>query len=269
MFLGLQQLTQRLQFDFLFDPEEKQAKNDPHAFILAPVFNEIVEEENQELVGFAIGVTVYGNLLDRLIPENNDGGILAVIEDTCGNLMSFELNSGKAVFLGYEDMHDPDLEQYVEVTENIELYPEEILVQCSHTLYLYPTEVLVTVYTSQSPWLYIGILGGAGALALLFVFYDYSVSRLQAKTKRNAALTTSIVTSLFPQKIAEKLVSEAQQQNDARHFQNSKGHVSGLQSLIHSGSDMQLGSKSAIRGKPLADLFPQATVMFGDLVGMY
>lgn len=57
------------QFDFLFDPEEKKYKTDPHAYILQPVYGKIEEKEHQLLVGFLIAITPFGNLLDRLLPE--------------------------------------------------------------------------------------------------------------------------------------------------------------------------------------------------------
>jgi hypothetical protein len=58
-----------LQFDFLFDPEEKKHKTDPHAYILQPVYGKIEEKEHQLMVGFLIAITPFGNLLDRLLPE--------------------------------------------------------------------------------------------------------------------------------------------------------------------------------------------------------
>ena len=73
--------------DYLFEPEEKHLKTDPHAYILEPVYDAIVEPENQNLVGFLIAITPFGNLLDRLLPEGKEG-VIGVFKDDCGNVMT-------------------------------------------------------------------------------------------------------------------------------------------------------------------------------------
>jgi hypothetical protein len=44
-------------FDFLFEPDEKVTKTDPHAFVIEPVYSAF--EENPEMVGFLLGVTSF------------------------------------------------------------------------------------------------------------------------------------------------------------------------------------------------------------------
>jgi hypothetical protein len=83
-------------FDFLFDPEEKPFKQNPHGFMMEPVYSAF--EESPELVGFLVGVTAFSNLLDRLLPSGVNG-IVCVIKDACGNNITYELNSRKATYL--------------------------------------------------------------------------------------------------------------------------------------------------------------------------
>jgi len=51
-------------FDFLFDPEEKDDKLKPHAFLMDPVYSAFDEE--YKVVGFVLAVTVWHNLFDRV-----------------------------------------------------------------------------------------------------------------------------------------------------------------------------------------------------------
>jgi hypothetical protein len=220
------------------------------------------------IVGILIGVTPFGNLLDRLLPANADGGIVAVFKDRCNDFMSFELSSGKALFLGSEDFHDDAFDKYMVVQENIEMYDDAHVEElCGHDLYLYPTESLKETYTSNSIGLYVAIVGIGVALVLLFVIYDYAVTKRQNKTMQNAMRTRAIVQSLFPERIARKLVQEAEEASDdkkkTKTFLNTK---SKLETFMNNGQESK-GTMNNMKSKPLADLFPEATVMFGDLVG--
>ena len=255
----------------MFDASEKQLKTNPHAFIIGPIFNKIDEEQEQQIVGISIGVTPYGNLFDRLLPQYADGGIVAVVEDDCGNALSFQLSSGKAIFLGYGDFHDPNFDEYEQVTNNIELYDEDdIEYLCGHRLYLYPTASLKQSYTTNSVGIYVAIIGIAVTLILAFAIYDYLVTKRQKKTMQSAIKTRAIVSSLFPEKIARKLVNEACEPSDdgkkAKTFLNARAK---LETIMHKETDLENQEHMNKDSKPLAELFPEATIMFGDLVGKY
>ena len=257
------------QFDYLFDESEKNLKSNPHAFIIGPVFGKIEEKEKMKIVGITVAVTPYGNLFDRLLPKYADGGIVAVVEDDCGNVISFELSSGKAKFLGYGDFHNTDFDEYVQVTKNIELYDEEdVEYLCGHRLYLYPTATLKEAYTTNSVGIYAAIIGIAVALILAFAVYDYLVTKRQKKTMQSAMKTRAIVSSLFPEKIARKLVNEACESNEdgkkAKTFLNARAK---LETIMHKETDLENQEPLYKDTKPLAELFPEATIMFGDLVG--
>jgi hypothetical protein len=236
-----------------------------------PVYEAFVEE-NPEVVGFLVGVTVFSNLFDRLLPEGRDG-IIAVLDDTCGNIMSFELNGGKAEFLGYEDLHDPEFDEYELYEPNIEMYKEDVDGLCVHDLRVYPGSKFREAFETTTKYIYAGVVTLAFVVtAILLVVYDMMVNRRESKTIKAAARTQAIVVSLFPKEIAKKLVQEAVEgSSDSKENGWKKKHhdgKTGLQSMfaenggLTNGNGRMLGSS-----KPLADLFPEATIMFGDLVG--
>ena len=257
------------QFDFLFDPEEKIFKKDPHGLIIAPVYTKVEEKEDSVLAGITVAVTPYGNLLDRLLPKGKDG-IIGVFNDNCGDLMSFELSSGKALFLGYQDAHEPEMEEYGKVLENIEMYGgfygETSDDLCPHSLSLYPTQKLRDTYETTNTGIYVTIFGIAAALMAIFLFYDILVTKRQKKTMRNALRARAIVSSLFPERIAREMVDEPGGSNGGS-LRKGSNHNKFDSFLI--GDKTSSGQDGAAKraSKPLADLFPEATVMFGDLVG--
>jgi hypothetical protein len=79
-------------------------------------------EESPTVVGFLIVPAPFGNLLNRLLPEGANG-LIAVMTDTCGDGMSFEMDGPQSTFLGYEDLHDPAFDEY-ERSLVMEMYDE-------------------------------------------------------------------------------------------------------------------------------------------------
>ena len=161
------------------------------------------------MVGFLIAITPFGNLLDRLIPEGKDK-VVAVLKDDCGNVMSFDLSSTKADFLGYEDLHEHEFDEYVHIEENIEMYPERIQGVCTHDLYLYPSSKLRDSYETNGPVIFTSLVAFSFLTVIgLFVLYDWTVTRRQNKTIVTALKTQAIVTSLFPEEMGKRMINEA------------------------------------------------------------
>jgi hypothetical protein len=160
-------------FDFLFDPEEKPLKRNPHGFMMEPVYSAF--EENPELVGFLIGVTSFGNLLDRLLPTGVKG-IVCVIEDACGNHITYELNGLKSTYLGAGDLHDPQFDRYERSTP-MELYETTVEGRCAHKLYIYPSTKFREFYATKYPAVYTSVVALAFLVTsiLLFVYDRYAL----------------------------------------------------------------------------------------------
>jgi hypothetical protein len=207
-----------------------------------------------------IGVTVFSNLLDRLLPEGRDG-IIAILSDSCGNTMSFELSSGKAYFLGYEDVHDQEFEEYERYEANLEMYPDQdVDGLCAHDLRVYPSSKFRQTFDSNAPAIYAGVVAMAFiGTAILMVFYDWMVHRRQAQTVRVAARTQAIVSSLFPKGIGRKLVQEAVR--DGSNPGKGRKKRQNLEHLVAGDDDVEMNPGILSSSIPMADLFPDATVM--------
>ena len=246
----------------MFDPEEKLYKKNPHGYILSPVYTQIEESQDQTIAGLVIGVTAYGNLLDRLLPSGKDG-IIGVFDDGCGDVMTFELSDGKARFLGYEDVHEAEMNEYERVEENLEMYEEISDGLCAHSLYLYPTQKLRDTYTSSNAGTYAAIFGIAGGLCVIFLVYDMRVTRRQRSTMQTAMRSRAIVNSLFPERIAKEMVENPNGSGDNKGLSVRRK----FDTVMTDNAESRFSGAAMKSSKPLADLFPEATVMFGDLVG--
>lgn len=133
-------------FDWMFDPEEKFRKPEPHAYIMEPMFANFTS--GAEPVGFLLALTSFRNLFTRLLPEGTNG-IYCVVTDTCGNAMTFVLNGPDAIFLGYDDVHE-GYEEYHEQSL-MEIYESDTEELCVHELHIYPSAVFQEQYQTNKP----------------------------------------------------------------------------------------------------------------------
>jgi hypothetical protein len=161
-------------FDFLFDPEEKPLKQNPHGFVMEPVYSAF--EENPELVGFLIGVTVFGRLLDQLLPEGaGANGIVCVFKDKCGNAITYELNGPVQTYLGAGDLHDPQFDKY-ERSSPVEVYKTDFEGRCAYELYIYPSTKFRETYMTKNPTVYTSVVAVAFFVtSVLIIMYDWCV----------------------------------------------------------------------------------------------
>ena len=80
---------------------------------------------------------------------------------------------------------------------------------------------------------------------------------------------TSIVRSLFPHKVAEQLQAQkAEEQRAATRQQRQlRHHKKRSHSSLNANGDLDDKSEELVEAKPMADLFPSATVFFADIAG--
>lgn len=102
--------------------------------------------------------------------------------------------------------------------------------------------------------------------ALTFVFYDYFVERRQKLVLNAAVKTSAIVSSLFPEKVRDQLMTSQPEQ--APDESQPKGR---LQLFLNDGkkNDNVFETNGLARdsAKPIAELFPETTVFFADIAG--
>lgn len=133
---------------------------------------------------------------------------------------------------------------------------------CPIFLHVYPSEHFYLMFKSSTPVVV------TSAVAFVFIFtafmflcYDRLVERRQAIVLTRAEQTTKIVTSLFPQRVADRLIqatNQVEKDSSATAFAATNRR---LKNFLSDDGDHQ------IQSQPIADLFPHCTVLFADIAG--
>jgi class 3 adenylate cyclase len=92
----------------------------------------------------------------------------------------------------------------------------------------------------------------------MFFLYDRLVERRQSLVLRKATQSSAIVSSLFPKNVRDRLM----QDNEADRKRNFMAPKSRLKNFL--GGDVEGHDDGA---RAIADLFPNCTVLFTDIVG--
>jgi hypothetical protein len=147
---------------------------------------------------------------------------------------------------------------------------------CDYKMMVYPTSVFRSAYSSNEPAIFAIVVVAVFAFtALSFVCYDAAVRRRNEKVVRTAARTSAIVASIFPKEVQKKMMEEAEEKerNYELHKRRNKPSMSTeLKDFLSLNKDKlgegkMLNIASVQRTKPIAEFYPQVTLMFADLVG--
>eukprot|EP00980_Cylindrotheca_fusiformis_P024027 scaffold11398_cov125-Cylindrotheca_fusiformis.AAC.3 len=187
-------------------------------------------------------------------------GTIVVIRSNCEvddaiRVLSFTIDGSSADFLGEFDAHDPKYDDQVVTSVILDLnlqsddIPEGLCVPIL-TLDIYPTDELAETFETSKPKLYTAVVVAIFAFtSLVFLLYDYLVGRRQGKFMERIVRQDQIVSNVFPTAIRDRLYESGQ-----------KGSQDGT--LFD-----PLGGGAGTAGSPLADLFPETTIVFADIAG--
>ena len=233
-------------FDFLFDEEHHAKKMEPHSFIAEPVHTSF---DDHTIVGMVIGLVPFHNLLDFLFSERTKG-VICVFTDGCGTTLSYEINGAASIFLGYDDFHDSAYDSYMQSANLI--FNETA--DCALVFSVYPSHTLESAYITNKPFVYASIVVLSFVLtSVMIILYDRTVTMRQEKTMRSALQNGALIASLFPAIVRDRLLEDTRLNMEAK---NSKKKEDG-------GDILNNGYKS----RPIADFFPNTTLMFADIAG--
>ena len=178
------------------------------------------------------------------------------------------------LYLGEGTYHDPAFEDYV-VTTTFSPFPSDM--ECVHTISLYPSEEFKSAYDTNKPIVYtVVVMALFLVTAGVFFLYDLLVERRQDKVMTTAKRSRALVTSLFPTQVADQLMENVET-DDEKKKKSSKpvmmGNMTppaafGPNAGVGDVRMVPLGGESAMAkraSKPIAELFPSATVLFADI----
>lgn len=257
----------------VFEDDADRAAGEPFLTYLVPIYDGF-DKEIANLVGTITGFLVWGHFFRNILPEGISG--IQVVLDTgdCGQKFNWILDGHDAKFLGGGDMHETKYDEYEIYTpfgvyENMQAVLESGV--CMNSISVYPTSSFENSFHTARP---VALTAAVGAVFLLVILAFFALDFFQ--TKRNdkvlatAAKTSAVVTSLFPAGFRDRILQDAMNADApghttksffASHNQRIKNFVEG----IDEGDDPCLPGKES---KPIADFFPEVTVMVSDACAM-
>lgn len=195
-----------------------------------------------------------------------------ILSNTCEDLKhTYSINGAEVHYQGAGSLVSnkfDDVAMEVIVDEKGFVFEEETIALslnhdiCRYTLQVYPTQEQFDSYNDNFPVI---ISATIGAVFLFTVFmiicYDMMIERRQKRILETAKRSTAIVSSIFPRKVRDKLMGDGPVQGNATKLRT----LANRSQPKHGNSTVDTSDPS--KGGPIADLFPECTVMFADIEG--
>lgn len=270
-----------------------------HDFYVSPtssLYFPVFDTPEQKTIRGALTIEVDWESFFQKALHGVEEPVIVVLENSCGQTYSFQLIEKQVMYLGEGDMHDGTIEgpsvnttfkdfeevQYFIVEdevhtpldEEIDITDEELQHDdefvpsgnvCSYRIFVYPTAQLRDRFLTNRPIYY------QASIAMIFLFttaifigYECLVENRQRKVVASAKEARAVVNSLFPKNVRKRLYEEAEKKGE----KNAKSAMASMQTpknrLKNFLSD---GAGDILASEPIADLFPNATIMFSDISG--
>lgn len=243
--------------------------------------------------GFAIGVFDWEQFFSNLLPEDING-LDCVLHNPCdGRSQTFRIQGRGATYLGdsdiYEGRHDTAYQTnlteftshaYAFDVEGPQDVPGKETSACHYEIYIHPAPEFYSDMESNGPAIFTAVIASVFiGTGLIFLVYVYLIGNRQNKVMAIAMSTSAIVSSLFPSTVRDRIMNDAHEEVKLRMSNNrssnrsthssvtpSRGMMGGRRMSMRKLSEHRQGTQPQ-RSKPIADLFPEATVLFADIVG--
>ena len=243
--------------------EEVYYNGDPMSSIFLPVFDDF-ESPGRKPVAMVFAVFKWAFYFQDLLPPHFPGLVL-VLQNNCDGAFTFKVVGENVEYLGEGDLSEvftrrPDMVQTVDFGaaknngfgENSALKVKLNQDICEYKLSVYPSKELEDEYYTNLPILVATAVAAVFlGTAIVFLVFNKYVERRQELVMDQAVKSTAIVTSLFPEKIRDRLM-------DSGDFASGKHRLKSFLSDSNEESNL---------AQPIADLFPHCTVFFADISG--
>jgi len=238
---------------------------------------EYCPEEN-EFVGF-ISLSVYWrDMLKDILPPGSQG-IDVVVKNKCNPTFTYQINGPRVRYKGRGDVHDKNL-PHLEMSSSLINLDEFSFRRpgytgapidddlCPFFLYVYPSTDRYTAQITDEPMF--GALCSVGIFAftsMVFLIYDCLVERRQKKVMHTARASNAVVSELYPSVVRDRMFPVVKDQASSRDLNQCKCNPPLNESSLREREKRESKTSSLALSIPIADLFPDTTVMFADIAG--
>ena len=245
-----------LNTESMFGAAAPQSGEHPQSILVHPVSQDF--HEDSPVVGHTIAVITWRSILENLLPAGQPV-LEVVLRESCGAAFTYRIDGPNAIFVGLGDLHDTsydDLKESSDFLHNSNIINKQddadiIQDHCEYTIEVYPTAAYEDYFQTKQPVVFTAavILIFAFASAV-FIAYSCLVDQRQKKVHDTAVRAKSIVNSLFPGQVGERLQEERAHKADKWTTENVMAEESEI-----------------VEHNQLAEFYPSATILFADIAG--
>eukprot|EP00934_Nitzschia_sp_Nitz4_P001797 Nitzschia sp. Nitz4//scaffold14_size191712//189680//191729//NITZ4_001758-RA/size191712-augustus-gene-0.235-mRNA-1//1//CDS//3329537032//1797//frame0 len=240
----------------------------PVADLYFPIHDD-VHDENATLVAL-LSSTIYWQVYFEELLSDNDRGIIVILENTCGQSYTFRVDGGQASYIGQGDIHEAEYTHMGIETEygSFSSYSGDIndvpAGQCLYHIRVYPSTEFAGQFLTSAPRRFALVLAGTFVLTcLVFLLYDKFVEVRQRTVMSSAIKSGAVVNSLFPKEVRDRLYEK--QGSPADDKEGKRSHAPGF--LASKVPELNKFPDLETDRMAIADLYPDCTVCFLDVVG--
>ena len=245
----------------------------PHCGFMQPVYKDMYDPTS-EIVATMQAVVPFDRYMVNLLPPMVSG-IDIVLQNTCDQAFTYTLEGNKARYVGLGDLHDRRYDEFVvkaPFSRFREEATKEVAGHCVYFFNIYPTEAYVNENRPLKTPAHMTVAVAFAFLFLIgaFVAYDWFVRRRNDKVVGAAISSNVILSSLFPTSVKQRLVEERdekekgkQSKGKGKTFLSSTATRRTKNSKFMNDNDNSDEMYQAKSSKPIADLFPSTTIIFG------
>ena len=276
------------------DDEGKSVDDMPQGLLMTPLTSPTALDE--DVFGVVVAVLSWNTFFQKGL-EPGTPKVFVVIEDAgCGDTFTLTVTGPHVHHAGKGDKHD---RKYTEMGQTSVIAMETTsYMDCGrktsgYKMSVYPSNAFIDAYVNNEPALWaVFVTGITFVVAIAFFAYDLYVQKRHFRSVNSAAKLNAIVASLFPEEVRDRLfgrqtettskldISERSRKSRLSNYlsgMSDDGYRSDdLESCDHS-MDVSMREEEAVpniqvgvdmyQTKPIADLFPNSTIMFADIAG--
>lgn len=251
--------------------KSKSSEDRDYSLLRSFTLDQVKEDfsEDSRTIGYILGVIQWKSFFRTLLPEEVNGIVVKVASD-CGRNMTYIVNGGKEDEWDAEnDLHSTKFD-YLEQRFKFfwKAHAKGTSRHCHFDLLIYPNDEFADLYRSHAPimWAVI-VLVSFLSVAALFFAYDLWMQKKHKKTLAEKKRAQAVVTSLLPKHVGDKLMEEQAMVDSSKKRKLKQATAWNAQPDRTYSGIPDSGQETRENSKPIADLFPSATIMFADIVG--
>lgn len=188
--------------------------------------------------------------------------IQIVIKNSCSQTVTLDLDREGKVFVIHDgDTHENEFEKY---GISFGVSQQASLSGCKYQFSVFPQRSFWDAHDTNIPFGFAMLIGCMAVLsAIAFYTYDNVIQGVTNSVIGMAARSNALVASIFPAAVRKRLLrpgDEALRRAGASALSQLALGQQGLQNFLE-GDDQHCSDPTKIKGRPIAEIFPEATVM--------